>query len=114
MEELLEVTGAGDIIEQQASSGDAEDSKPDPDIVLAALRKSRLAPDAVMMIGDTPYDIRAADDAGVRTIALRCGGWSNEELAGAAAIYDSPADLLAHYDFSPLGRDVQVHGVPRI
>jgi hypothetical protein len=38
----------------------------------------------------------------VRTIALRCGGWPDRDLAGAIAIYDDPADLFAHYDESPL------------
>ena len=52
------------------------------------------------MLGDTPYDIQAAARAGVRTIGLRCGGW--EELPGALAVYDDPADLLRRYDDSPL------------
>jgi HAD superfamily hydrolase (TIGR01509 family) len=105
MSELLNVTGAEDIIQHETSSADAEDSKPDPDIIRAALRKSGLAPAEVVMVGDTPYDVDAATRAGVKTIALRCGGWGDTELAGAEAIYDSPADLLAHYDVSPLGRD---------
>jgi phosphoglycolate phosphatase-like HAD superfamily hydrolase len=46
------------------------------------------------MIGDTPYDIEAARGAGVATIALRCGGWSDEKLEGAIAIYDDPKELL--------------------
>ena len=55
--------------------------------------------DAVVMVGDTPYDIEAAARAGVRTIALRCGGgWLDAELHGAAAIYNDPADLLALTD----------------
>ena len=54
------------------------------------------------MIGDTPYDIEAAGRAGVPVIALRSGGWKDDDLAGAVAIYDDPADLLAHFDESPL------------
>jgi phosphoglycolate phosphatase-like HAD superfamily hydrolase len=57
------------------------------------------------MIGDTPYDIEAAQRAGVGTIALRCGGhWSDEQLARAVAIYDDPEDLLEHYVLSPFKR----------
>ena len=56
------------------------------------------------MIGDTAYDIEAAEKVHVRTIAFRCGGWKDADLAGAIAIYDGPADLLAHYDCSPLAR----------
>jgi phosphoglycolate phosphatase-like HAD superfamily hydrolase len=50
------------------------------------------------MIGDTPYDVVAGSRAGVRVIAFRCGGWGDEDLRGAAAIYDGPWDLLAHID----------------
>jgi phosphoglycolate phosphatase-like HAD superfamily hydrolase len=47
-------------------------------------------PSAAVMIGDTPYDIAAASQAGVRTIVLRSGGWSDEDLRGAVAIDDGP------------------------
>lgn len=55
------------------------------------------------MIGDTPYDVEAAQRAGVRIIAFRCGGWTDVNFDGAVAIYDGPADLLANLDTSPLG-----------
>jgi phosphoglycolate phosphatase-like HAD superfamily hydrolase len=55
------------------------------------------------MLGDTPYDVEAATRARVPAVALRCGGWwPDDALRGAAAIYDDPADLLAHFDTSPL------------
>ncbi len=54
------------------------------------------------MLGDTAYDIEAADKADVKTIAFRSGGWKDQDLKGAVAIYNDPADLLAHYDESPL------------
>ena len=103
---LLEKAGAADLIEKKTSSDDAENSKPDPDIVKAALDKSGLAPDEVVMLGDTPYDIEAASRAGVRAMALRSGGWKDCDLSGAIATYDDTADLLAHYDSSPLKRNV--------
>jgi len=56
----------------------------------------------VMMLGDSPYDIQAAGKARVAVIGLRCGGFSDQELNGAIALYDSPSDLLAHYASSPL------------
>ena len=57
------------------------------------------------MLGDTPYDVEAAAAAGVAPIAVRCGGWWDDEaLAGAIAIYDGPAALLADWDRSPLVR----------
>ncbi|HEU0053651.1 MAG TPA: HAD family hydrolase [Longimicrobium sp.] len=105
MEVLLKRIGVEDLIEERASSSDAEESKPDPDLVLAALRPVGVEPTDAVMLGDTPYDIEAAHRAGAHAVALRCGGWwSDEKLWGAAALYDDPADLLARYDQSPLAR----------
>ncbi len=100
----LEQAGVDDLIETATSSDDAERSKPDPDIVRAALQRSRRPASHAVMLGDTPYDIEAATRAGVRIVALRCGGyWSDEALRGATDIYDDPAALLARYDDSIFG-----------
>lgn len=56
------------------------------------------------MIGDTPYDVEAAGKARVRIIALRTGGWLDSDLHGALAVFEDPADLLAHYESTPLAR----------
>lgn len=102
LHDLLRRAGVDDLIDAAASSSDAKASKPDPDIVQAALRKAGLAPGRAVMLGDTPHDIEAAKRAGVRCVALRCGGaWDDASFADAAAIYDDPADLLRHYDESP-------------
>jgi HAD superfamily hydrolase (TIGR01509 family) len=98
---FLEIAGVADLIEETASSDDAKQSKPDPDIVRAALDSLGMPPESAVMLGDTPYDVEAARRAGVRVVAVRCGGWGDEDLAGAEAIYDDPADLLAHFDDSP-------------
>jgi len=98
LKRLLEIAGAGALIDGATSSDDAEDSKPDPDIIQAALKKAGTAPEQALMVGDTPYDIEAASRAGVRTIAFRTGGWPDADLAGAIAIYDGPWDLLAHIE----------------
>lgn len=102
LRELLKLTGADEVFESATSSSDAEQSKPDPDIVEAALHNLGLPPDEVVMIGDTPYDVEAAARAGLRTIGFRSGGWTDSGLAGAIAVYDGPADLLAKLDSSPL------------
>jgi HAD superfamily hydrolase (TIGR01549 family) len=99
---LLELAGAWELIEDTISGDDAERSKPDPDIVQAALAKTGRRPDEVVMIGDTPYDLEAARRAHVAFIALRSGGWSDDAFPGALAVYDDPADLLAAYAASPL------------
>ncbi|GAB4215563.1 MAG: HAD family hydrolase [Roseiflexaceae bacterium] len=101
LEGLLERTGAQDLIESSTSSGDAKRSKPDPDIVGAALERLGLPKEAVLMLGDTPYDIQAARGAGIGIVALRCGGWRDDDLHGALAVYDDPTDLLAHFAESP-------------
>jgi HAD superfamily hydrolase (TIGR01509 family) len=100
---LLDIAGVADLVPLRTTSDDADRSKPEPDIVSEALAKLGLAADEVVMIGDTPYDIIAAERAGVATIALRSGGWDDAALAAAIGIYDDPADLLAQLDRSPLG-----------
>ena len=95
---LLELTGAAALIDVIATTEDAENSKPDPDIIHAALNKSGLAPESVLMLADTPYDVQAVQKAKVRMIGVRCGGWSAPDLKGAVAVYNDPAGLLAHYD----------------
>ncbi len=102
LEQLLEAAGVADLMEARASASSARESKPDPDIVIAAVRSSRIKPENLLMLGDTPYDVQAAIGAHVNPVALLCGGWTIEELSGATAYYDNPADLLRWYDISPL------------
>lgn len=102
LDKLLEIAEVRDLVEQTTSSDDASSSKPDPDIVGAALEKLGLSPKEAVMVGDTPYDIEAAGRLGVATIALRCGGFADESLAGAAEIYDDPEDLLGGLERSTL------------
>jgi HAD superfamily hydrolase (TIGR01509 family) len=94
---LLRQAGVDDLIERATSSDDGA-SKPDPDIVRAALEEAKVAAEDAVMVGDTPYDIEAAKRAGMRTIALRCGGWWDDAaLGGAVAIYDDPAALALSF-----------------
>ena len=102
MKGLLEQAGIDDLIHDATSSGDVDNSKPDPDVIGAAIKKSKLKAGQLLMLGDTPYDVEAAAKAGLRTIALRCGGWWDDDaLADAIAIYEDPADLLAHWPVVP-------------
>ncbi len=92
---LLKQANVDDLIPKRASKDDASSSKPDPDIVHAAMERSRANPERSVLVGDTPYDIEAAARAGVSAIALRCGGyWSDDDLRGAMVILDDPASLL--------------------
>jgi len=101
---LLAVAGAEALMDGTTSSDDAQESKPEPDIIQAALKRANAAPADAIMIGDTPYDVEASHRAGVAVIAFRCGGWDDEALRGAVAIYDGPWDLLSHLDESPVRR----------
>jgi HAD superfamily hydrolase (TIGR01509 family) len=103
LEPLLRLAGGDELIDYKASADDAEDSKPDPDIVTAAIRRLKCKAAETMMVGDTPYDIEAARAAGSSCIGFRCGGWDDESLSGAVAIYDGPLDLLGGLAKSPLG-----------
>ncbi len=107
LEGLLKAAQVEDLMEERATASDAKRSKPDPDIVEAAVEQSGVSSDHLIMIGDTPYDVEAAGKAGVRAIAFRSGGWSDEALKGAAKIYDGPWDLLAHYESSPIVKESQ-------
>lgn len=94
----LKQAGLLDFLDNKASSKDASNSKPDPDIIQAALERGGLKADECVMLGDTPYDLEAANNAGVPAIALLTGGWKPEDLAQAVAIYATPADLLTHFE----------------
>lgn len=95
-----------DHLAASTSSDDAEQSKPDPEIFTAALHRVGAKPDGAVVVGDTVWDVKAATDAGMATVAVLSGGIDRAELeaAGAAAVYDDPADLLDHLDASPLAK----------
>jgi HAD superfamily hydrolase (TIGR01509 family) len=95
---------ADEAVAAATSSADAEESKPAPDIVAAALRQAGLAPAQTLFVGDTVWDVAAARELAMGCVAVACGGTNRAELAeaGALAVYDDPADLLANLDRSPL------------
>jgi len=101
LDPLLERAGVNDLIPHRTSSDDADNSKPDPDIVVAAVKRAGAGPGRSIMLGDTPYDVAAARRAGVEIVGLECGGWTREALAGSLAVYRDPGDLLAGYEQSP-------------
>lgn len=104
LQPLLEAAGVADLLRQRTSSDDAERSKPDPDIVRAALARVKGDPGRTVMLGDTPYDVDAALRAGIRIVGVESGGWGREDLKGATAVYRGPADLLERYDASVFAR----------
>jgi HAD superfamily hydrolase (TIGR01509 family) len=103
LERFLDVLDVRELADSWTGKDDVERSKPDPDLVETALRQAGTR-DAVM-VGDTPWDVESALKAGIPTIGVRTGGYSGEELlgAGAAAVYDSVAELRGRLD-EALGR----------
>ena len=103
VDHYLDLLDARELADGWTTSEDVENTKPEPDLVLAAIEKLGTA-DAVM-VGDTPWDIEAAGKADVATIAVMTGGFSRAELeeAGAVAVFASIAELRARLDETPLG-----------
>lgn len=101
---LRAVLDADDAIDAATSSTDADESKPAPDIVRAALDQAETEPRRAVFVGDTVWDVESCRAAGVRCVGLLTGGFSAAELreAGAVAVYRDPAELLARLDDSPL------------
>jgi len=83
--QLLEI---GDLIEGSTSKGDAEYSKPSPEIFQAALKKIGTDEALTATVGDTPYDIMASHRAALPVIAVLCGGFAAETLAKAEFLLD--------------------------
>jgi HAD superfamily hydrolase (TIGR01509 family) len=104
MEKLLGIAGVNDLFDEEATKDDAKRSKPDPDIIRAALEAGGIDASQAIMLGDTPYDVEAARRAGVETVGLESGGWTAAELAGAVAVYADVAALLRDFDASPFAR----------
>lgn len=102
VDHYLDLLDARELVDGWTTSADVEHTKPEPDLVRAALEK--LGTDDAVMVGDTPWDVRAAERAGVPTIAVMTGGFSRAELeeAGAVAIYESVPELRADLGNTPL------------
>jgi HAD superfamily hydrolase (TIGR01509 family) len=103
----LSLIACADLVSATTSSDDVENSKPCPDIFAAALgRVAPLGADEAAVVGDTPWDAKAAARLGLRTIGFRSGGFPDDALAeaGACELYDGPRDLLARFQSSVFGR----------
>jgi HAD superfamily hydrolase (TIGR01509 family) len=101
LDHYLDVLGARELVDDWTSSADVESTKPAPDLVAVAREKAGGGP--AVLVGDTPWDIRAAERAGVPAIAVLTGGFAREELAGAAAVFEGLPELVERIGDSPLG-----------
>jgi HAD superfamily hydrolase (TIGR01549 family) len=90
----VEDLGVGGQVAAVTTTTDAENSKPDPDILVATLDKLESAERAIL-VGDTPYDVEAAAHIGIGCVALLTGGFSRAELeeAGAVTVVEDLTEL---------------------
>ncbi|MEU5891087.1 HAD family hydrolase [Streptomyces sp. NPDC047461] len=103
---LRRAIGADDAITATASADDVTEGKPAPEPVEHALELAGVPPERALFVGDTVWDMKAGSRAGVCCVGVLCGGIPRADLveAGAEAIYDDPAQLLASLADSPFAR----------
>jgi len=99
----LDLLDARELADDWTTSADVEQTKPEPDLVVAALDK--LGTKDAVMVGDTPWDVEAAKKAGIETVCVLTGGFSRSELeeAGAVAVFESIVELRQRIADTPLG-----------
>ena len=94
VDHYLDLLDARELVDGWTTSDDVEQTKPEPDLVLAALAKLDDDAEAVM-VGDTPWDVEAARRAGVSTVAVLTGGFSAAELEESGAVGGFRVDRVA-------------------
>ena len=102
LERYLDLLDARELADAWTTKDDVEATKPEPDLIFAALEKAQT--ESAVMVGDTPWDVEAASKAGVETLCVITGGWSKQELreAGAIAVFESVAELRQRLEETPL------------
>jgi HAD superfamily hydrolase (TIGR01509 family) len=104
VEHYLDLLDARELADAWTTSADVKETKPQPDLVNAALERSGGSREEAVMVGDTVWDVRAASNARVPTITVRTGGFGDDELrqAGAIEVFESVAQLRGKLDQTPL------------
>jgi HAD superfamily hydrolase (TIGR01549 family) len=102
VDHYLDLLDAREIVDDWTMSDDVEATKPHPDLVQAA--RDKAGQDDAVMVGDTPWDCKAAAAAGVGTVAVLTGGFSEDELtdAGALVVFESIQELRERLGETPL------------
>jgi HAD superfamily hydrolase (TIGR01549 family) len=106
LEEYKKIANIGDLVEEQTSTDDAKQSKPEPDIFLAAIEKLKgVKASEAVIIGDTAYDAQAAVKARIKIVGVLSGGWARTEMlkTGCVEVYQDAAEILKDYKKSVLG-----------
>ena len=102
VDHYLDLLDARDLADDWTTSADVKSTKPEPDLVKAAIDKAGTG--EAVMVGDTTWDVEAAGRAGIQSVTVRTGGFSAAELrdAGAVAVFDSIEELREALDETPL------------
>jgi HAD superfamily hydrolase (TIGR01549 family) len=105
LEVFMRVLDSDDAIDHVTSSGEVEESKPSPDVLNAALEAAGLSKNDVVVVGDTVWDVKAANQLGIECICVETGGIARQELeeAGAVAVFRDVRELLENLGASPIG-----------
>ena len=98
VEYYVELLGVADLLEGTTSKGDAETSKPSPEIFEAAIDRVQSDPVRTMAVGDTPYDVLAAHRIPVAVAAVLCGGFPRATLTKAEFIFEDVPHLVKELD----------------
>ena len=107
VDHYLDLLQARELADGWTTSGDVENTKPEPDLVAAAVEKAGGGP--AVMLGDSTWDCKAADRAGVPTIGVLTGGFSEQDLrdAGAVCVVTELRTLLDDLDATPFEAGVR-------
>jgi HAD superfamily hydrolase (TIGR01549 family) len=103
VDHYVDLLGAREVADGWTTSADVEATKPEPDLVKAAIEKA--GGGEAVMVGDSTFDCEAAKRAGIETLAVLTGGFSEQELldAGASRVFESIEELRLELDDTPLG-----------
>lgn len=105
VEHYTRLLGIGDLLDEKTSDADVDATKPEPDLFHTACQKLQVAPEAAIVVGDSFWDGKAAEHAGIPFVGVCTGGFSAAELeaAGAREVYADLPELLAQWTSSPFG-----------
>jgi HAD superfamily hydrolase (TIGR01509 family) len=103
---LRKAINADDDIDGQTSADDVENSKPDPEVFLSAMRRYSIDPRYALAVGDSVWDVKAARAAGIGCVAVESGGFSRHELseAGARQVYRDVGEMIDQFHTGPLAQ----------
>jgi len=113
VDHYLDLLDARELVDAWTDSSDVEATKPEPDLVHAAIDKA--GGGEAVMVGDSTWDCEAAGRAGIETVAVLTGGFSEAELreAGAVIVFQSIDELRERVGETPLGDGQATRDLPR-